>query len=421
MSDATGGTRGTDDDAPDHDGPGARLALFTWPGLAVMGGAIALGTWYGQAGVVLLASLVAATGLVARAWAWASLTGLSYERRLSAQRCFPGDTVRLEARLDNRKILPLSWVEAEERLPAALAPDNPLVGPADAEGRRSLRFSTPLGWYRAATLTRDLPCRRRGYHRVGPARVFSSDVFGLFVKDRQAAPADILVVYPRLYAMADLGLPARQPLGATRDLKRLFDDPSRPMGLRPYTPETPFKAIAWKATARSGEMQAKLYDPTVTLDTAIFLAVDSFTEADGEDVFELAVSTVASLADHDLSARRPVGVFANGLQADGGGAVIVPPGRAPDQKTLVLERLARLTREPAGDFTAFLDAELAGSAGRATLAVVGARFPVPVLERLQEIHRRGRPVVLLVAGDAALPREGIPALRVGGLLNPVAA
>lgn len=402
-----------------EDAPGAQLALFGWPGLAAMGAVIALGAWFGFGGIVLLASLVAATGLVARGWAAVALLGLAYERDLSATHGFPGDTVRLRARLDNRKPLPLSWVEVEESLPAALAPDDPLVGPPDAQNRRALRFSTALGWYRTATLTRDLVCRKRGYHRVGPARLASADVFGLFLKRRTAAPAQILTIYPKLYAMADLGLPARQPLGAARDPRQLFDDPSRPMGLRPYTPETPFKAVAWKATARSGALQAKLYEPTVTLKTALFLAVDSFAGA-SEDDFETAVSAVASIADHDLRLRRPVGVFANGAQADGSGPVILPPGRAPDQRTLILEQLARLERTPTGDFGAFLETSLAASDGGATLAVVGGRFTDSALAHLREQQRRGRPIVLLIAGEAPLPRGPLPCRRVGVLMRQAA-
>ena len=56
------------------------------------------------------------------------------------------------------------------------------------------------------------------------------------------------------------------------------------MALRPYTPETPFKAIAWSASARTGELMARQYEPTVSLDTALYLAVDSFDEKDRRSV-----------------------------------------------------------------------------------------------------------------------------------------
>lgn len=403
----------------EDDAPGAQLALFGVPGLVAMAAAIALGAWYGFGGIVLLASLVAGTGLVARGWAAVSLRGLTYERELSRTRGFPGDSVQLRATIDNRKPLPLSWLEVEESLPPALAPDDPLVGAPDAQGRRAFKFSTPLGWYRTATLTRELVCRKRGYYQIGPARLSSADVFGLFVKSQVAAPADSLLVYPRLYSMTDLGLPARQPLGAARDPRRLFDDPSRPMGLRPYTPETPFKAVAWKASARSGELQAKLYEPTVTLKTALLLAVDSF--ADDDEAFEMAVSAVASIADHDLGQRRPVGVFANGAQADGSGPVMLPPGRAPDQRTLILEHLARLQRLSTGDFTSFVDTSLTASSNGATLAVVGKTFSDTTMQLLQEHQRRGRPVVLLIAGDAPMPRSPLPCQRIDMLMQRAAA
>ena len=53
----------------------------------------------------------------------------------------------------------------------------------------------------------------------------------------------------------------------------------------------------------------------------------------------MAVSAIASIASHELENRRQVGVFVNGLQADGGGTVMIPASRAPGQQTLILERL----------------------------------------------------------------------------------
>jgi len=399
--------------------PGTQLFLFGLPGLGLMAATMVAAAWFGLTGLVLLAGLVAATGLVARAWAYLSLRAVSLTASLSASRAFPGDEVRLEVEIDNAKLLPLSWLEAEIAMPAALLPGDILLG-TDAKGASCLRFATALGPYRKAVLRRTIACHRRGYHRIGAGMLRSSDVFGLFIKTRPFQTEQVLVVYPKIHPVTDLGLPAYQPLGAAKDPRRLFEDPGRPMALRPYTPETPFKAIAWSASARTGELMARQYEPTVSLDTALYLAVDSFDEKD-DDLFEMAVSAIASIASHELENRRQVGVFVNGLQADGGGTVMIPASRAPGQQTLILERLARLERTAAEPFGAFLDATLPATAGRATLAIIASRFDAALLGRLRQLQERGRPVVLLQAGPGDLPDTSLSCRSLGPLTGRAAA
>lgn len=399
--------------------PGAQLFLFGLPGLVLMAGTMVAAAWFGMAGLVLVAGLVAATGLVARGWAYLSLRAVRLSCAVSAHRAFPADEIQFSVEIDNAKLLPLSWLEAEIAMPAELVPGDELLG-TDNEGASCLRFATALGPYRKAVLRRPIACLKRGYHRIGAGTLRSSDVFGLFIRTRAFATGEALVVYPRIHPVSELGLPAYQPLGAARDPRRLFEDPGRPMALRPYTPETPFKAIAWSASARTGELMARQCEPTVSLDTALYLAVDSFGPQD-EVLFEMAVSAAASIASHELENRRQVGIFANGLQADGTGAVVVPASRAPDQQTVILERLARLGREPSETFRAFLDATLPATAGRATLAVIARQFDAALLERLRQLHERGRPVVLLQAGPGALPDTSLSCRSLGPLIGDMAA
>lgn len=415
------------DQTPDRDelaragdqSPGTQLFLFGLPGLGLMAGTMVAAAWFGLTGLVLLAGLVAATGLVARAWAYLSLRAVALISSLSATRAFPGDEVRLAVEIDNAKLLPLSWLEAEIAMPADLLPGDVLLG-ANAQGASCLRFATALGPYRKVVLRRTISCQKRGYHRIGAGMLRSADVFGLFIKACPFQTEQVLVVYPKIYPVSDLGLPAYQPLGAARDPRRLFEDPGRPMALRPYTPETPFKAIAWSASARTGELMARQYEPTVSLDTALYLAVDSFENKD-DDLFELAVSAIASIASHELENRRQVGVFVNGRQGDGGGAVMVPASRAPGQQTLILERLARLEQAASEPFGTFLDATLNATAGRATLAVIAKRFDAALLARLRQLQERGRPIVLLQCGPGNLPDTALPCRSLGPLIGRAAA
>ncbi len=403
-----------------REAPGARIAVFSWYGIGAALVAVAAGAWFAMTAPVILGALVAGTGLVARGWAALCLWGVVTERSVSGARAFPGEPLDFSVTIDNGKPLPLSWIRARQEVPAGLraVPEEVLSGrdtaiETAAEGA-ALVMETALGPYRRATLTRQFLCERRGYYVLPPLGVESADVFGLFLRSRNEKHEGAVIVYPRLHPVVDFGLPARHPLGPNRDPRRLFEDPGRPAGVRGYDGNTPFKAIAWKATARTGTLQAKIYEPTVTLEVSICLAVDGFGAG---DAFENAVSLAASLVHAELEARRAVGLFANGRQAPGLGPVEMPAGRQPGREMAALEGLARLQPEPVLPFPAFLTTVLSRAAMGATLVVIAALADPTLIARLAELSRRGRPVVLLLSGEGETPTLPFPCRRFTAATN----
>ena len=373
-----------------------RVALLEWPGLAMILAAMIGAAWLQQPSAVLLAGSVLAIGLVGRAWASLSLLALHYDRRLSADRGFPGDRIELHARLDNRKPLPLSWVTVEEPLAQGLEIEE-AGGPV----------TVSLGIYQRAGWRRSVRCVRRGYYPVGPAVLRSGDIFGLFATERPAAPAVSVIVYPQLYDLTALGLSARHPLGMQRDPSRLFEDFSRPYGLRDYTPDTPFKAIAWAATARRGALQVRTVEPTATLHAALFLAVEGFAGPAREADFEFALSAAASLAMRLLDARQPTGLFANGRRMDGGGDAVVLPGSGEERRRLLLDQLGVLDRVAAQPFAVLLDRYVPSLPRGTSICVLAASLEEAAVLRLRAFGRRGYAVQLLWLGAAA-PPSGMP-------------
>jgi uncharacterized protein (DUF58 family) len=414
--------------AESREAPGARIAIFSWYGIGAALAAVAGGAWFGMTAPVILGALVAGTGLVARGWAAICLWGVVAERSLDGARAFPGDALSITIALDNGKPLPLSWIRARQSVPEGLHPvpaesraqDDTAIE-ATVEGA-ALTVETALGPYRRVTLSRSLLCERRGYYPLTPLTVESADVFGLFLRRRTEGPGksgtDAVIVYPRLYPVTDFGLPARHPLGPNRDPRRLFEDPGRPAGIREYDGNTPFKAIAWKASARTGMLQAKIFEPTVTLEVSLCLAVDGFTPG---DAFEAAVSLAASLLHAELAERRAVGLYANGVQTPGLGPVELPAGRQPGHEMAALEGLARLQPQPAVPFADFLSRVLARMGLGATLVVIAASPEPALLARLTQLTQRGRPVVLLLAGEGEVPTLPFACRRITAAVSGVAA
>jgi uncharacterized protein (DUF58 family) len=80
----------------------------------------------------------------------------------------------------------------------------------------------------------------------------SADLLGIFPGALEIGETHHITVYPRVFPIADLGLPADRPFGERKGRNPIFEDPIRIAGLREYRPGDPMKRIDWKATARSG-------------------------------------------------------------------------------------------------------------------------------------------------------------------------
>ena len=389
-------------------------ALFGRTGLILLTALLAVSVWFDQAPLARLTGLVLAAGLTARAWSRLSLKGVAYERRLDHNRAFPGDEITLTLTLANRKPLPLARIEAADLVPETLADEAQNLILAPEPGARLLVQSMPLWWYRRAGWTARLICRKRGCYFIGPADLTSGDGFGFFSRRCQAPETDPVIVYPKLYSLAELGLPSRFPLGEAKADTRVFEDPSRTAGLRDYAPRDPFRSIHWKASARQQKLQVRVHEPTATLQVYLFLDVTGFAQLP-EDDFENAVSLTASLAHHVIGLGHPAGCLANTRPVGGEcGLVNVLPAAGQDRLVDILEALARVTSEPAEPFIEFFGARQRDLTWGATLALITAGLTQDLELRLEDLERQGYRAVIFLVGPGPGPAGNLAWSRFTG-------
>ena len=364
-----------------------------------------LAAWAGQNVIVVLLGLgLAAAGL---SWLWSlfSLKGVRCERQISDRRLFPGEYLELRLRLVNRKLLPLPWVRVTDEVPEGFL-ERAGVPEGTRPGFAQLARASSVLWYSAATWKYRLKCLRRGYYPLGPLTVVSGDIFGLYPRSAVQPGNDYFLVYPQLFDLEQTALHSLFPLGEARTSQRLFEDPSRTVGIRDYHPGDGLRRIHWKASLRQGELQVKVFEPSTTLKAAIFLGVDTFQRDGiwrGQDL-ELAISGAASLAKSLIEKKSQVGLFSNARLADSQRSAFVPVGGGPDQLLQILEHLAKAI--PAFDQTFgayFQDSRQALSLGT-TLIFVSERIPPEMAGVLVDLQERGFKItVFQTASEASDP------------------
>jgi hypothetical protein len=157
----------------------------------------------------------------------------------------------------------------------------------------------------------------RGYYQLGPLLLETGDVFGLHRRFRVAGEPHFALVLPKVLPLQGYNLASRRPLGEIRVVHRLFEDPTRLAGVRPYQQGDPLNRIHWRATARTGQIHSRIYE-TSRVAGATFLLdfhTESFRGGGGATSAELAITTVASLANAVFLMGQQIGFISNGRDA----------------------------------------------------------------------------------------------------------
>ena len=372
--------------------------------------------WQGFEALAVLISLILAAAAFSKLWSVLSLRAVRYRRIITPERVFPGEPVTLTFEIENRKPIPLPWVEVEEEIPAEIAGDELPTAPGSRPDYPLLRFSAAMRWYSRVRLKKQVICHKRGYYKLGTPKLTSGDIFGFYPNSDTFPSKGSLIVYPRIFDLEGLMIESGNPLGNIRSLKRIFADPTRMMGVRDYQAGDDLRHIHWKASARSSRLQMKVFEPTTSLKIAVFLAVDSFTNGDSfnEEDFELAVSTAGSVARHFNDLGSPVGLFVNTRLADSGHAASLLPGAGSDRLVEILEALAKTTLRPSSPFQPFFQHERSRLPwGSSLILVLSANGAEHFMGQLIDLKRSGIScfVFLVGEGDGQYEEFGIPCYR----------
>ena len=356
--------------------------------------------------IFTMALILGLLGTVVWLWSRYSLSEVTYRRRFSVERLFFGEQTELLLEVTNAKPLPLAWLRSEDDIPdaLALAPDERVRH--YLASRRVLVNLFSLGLYQRVIRRYTVTGTQRGAWKFGPAKLVCGDIFGFGSRHQEFADTTLLLVYPRLYELPELGLDARHPFGDHQTRNRLIDDPLLLSGVREYLPGDNFRHIHWKSTARRQELQTKLFEPSASRPLAIFINIRTFThrfEGINPDLREFAISAGASLARWAQLRGEAFGVFANSMM-HAGRRVRVAPSAQPQQLSRVLEALAYCVSVPYTTIELVLQQETDHLRNGTSIVLISATLSDGLRRVLADLHRRGFAVTLLGIGGLKLER-----------------
>src|SRR4051812_18135510 len=203
----------------------------------------------------------AAIFLLARFWISRAIKQLAVQRRF-LDRAFVGDDVGVDLTVNNGGWLPIPWLAVAESVPTELA------------GAPPQGHVLSLGPHEKWEWAYSFRCLKRGYYTLGPFRIQLGDLLGIENHNLEAGGRSPIIVYPRVMPLDELGLPTRSPQVVLLARSYLFEDPNRVVGVRGYQRGDAPRRLHWTATARTGELMVKQYQPAIARETMICLDME---------------------------------------------------------------------------------------------------------------------------------------------------
>lgn len=328
--------------------------------------------------------------ILGRWWTRRALKSLNLKRIVDS-RAFIGEDVPVRLEVRNRGLLPLVWLRLHDSLPVELATKGPFN-----------RVVT-LGPQGHAVFEYKLFTRKRGCYSLGPLVASSGDVFGMAGDHRLEQVPEYFTVYPRIILLPHLKLPSRSPMGSMRHHQPLYEDPTRVLNKRDYVSGDSLRRVDWKATAVAGRLQVKQYEPSITLETAIFLNLNltEYPLRARIDATELAIVTAASVANWVVAKKQSVGLNTNGFdplnQMQRFNPLPIRKGQGHLMR--ILDHLARIEAGEGLPFQEIIGRECVHLPWGATLLLITGSADETLFDQLFQARRAGFSPVLILSGQ----------------------
>lgn len=338
--------------------------------------------------------LVFAVYFFSHFWMRRTLERLKIERDF-VTRAFLGDEVTVELRVENQDWLPVPWLQINESLPVELS------------SPPFFRQVISLHTHEMRRLHYTLRCGRRGYYPIGAMSVDTGDLLGMVGQRVMQVEPSYLTVYPKVLPLHKLGLPTRSPFVELSARSPLFEDPSRVRGVREYQRGDSPRRIHWSASARTGHLLVKQYQPAIAREMLICLDLneDDYQQNQRATATELAIVVAASIANHIIMQEKlPVGLATEAMDPmiSQSRHILLPPRRERSHLMHLLEVLARVQVITDAPFAERVRRESVNLSWGSTLTVITGEPSQPLIETLLYLRQAGLAVALLLIQPAAL-------------------
>ncbi|ASS74779.1 hypothetical protein CIG75_07175 [Tumebacillus algifaecis] len=322
--------------------------------------------------------------------------------RIDEEIIYDGEEVEVWTVLENESWLPIPWLELLMGLPSSL---RVIEGAEEKEEIAYRTFLLPRQRVQRMHKVRV----KRGTHRLVNAEIQYGDGIGLKGMFEQLHLFGRIQVRPRVAEEFDIDLRLQELVGEKSVVRWYQEDSSRLIGIRSYMQGDPYKAIHWRATARTGELMVKQFDTTSETDFYVVMNVQFFATywwGTIKEVVEQQCRIAAKLFQRAEEQAFPFGLYTNASWS-GAGSLHIPLQSLPGQMDAVLAALGDLSYKPNSPFEDILRNLRGRLHNRSTLVVITPYWDDRIAREVEMLRSEGHQLLLIASDHIADQLPGL--------------
>lgn len=320
---------------------------------------------------------------------------LSVER-IHSPRGFVGDDLSVSLLITNTSRFPVPWLELADAVPLELRSSESGVAKVVTVGGRQ-----------SEEIIYRIHCHKRGLHRIGPLRITTGTIFGPLTVRLPELPPGEIIVYPEIWPVERLGLPARSPVADLVKQSSPTEDPFRVIGVRDYRSGDSPRHIEWSASARSDRLLVKQFSHATSRDLMLCVDLCRARHERWTSGTDLAVNTAASIAYRTIATDHlAAGLLVHGHDPHQASDPFWLPRNDHGHLMSLLEYLARIQETSEDGFQELLNAHITRFPFGSTVMVITGTIDDPLLGLLGRLADRGHSMAVgLVQARPNEPRR----------------
>lgn len=319
---------------------------------------------------------------------------------------FPGEKLVYEMSIENRKALPLTWVNIDQKFYSGVEFEvKTKIQDLNEEIYNHNSMLTLLP-YQKVTRRYNLRAKKRGYYQIKHVILDSVNILGTKEYNIEKEVPVCISVYPNIRDLKDALIPANTIQGDFSVKRWIIEDPMVITGVRDYSGNDSLKSVNWKATAKNQKLQVNKYDFTADKRIMIMLNLERYENAlnkAGVVAVEEAIEVCASLAAMVNEAGIPVGFATNAHTLGPEGSIVLDPDTGDNRLTAILDALAKVSYFKKHKSRELLEMMVADFSWGTEVIVITPEVSEELIAGMETISKNKTTIISLSESDIKVP------------------
>lgn len=241
------------------------------------------------------------------------LYNINYKREISKNVVEINEEFEIMSILENKKILPVTFIQIIEKFPLTLNFKAKAV--VEITANYILHTSTmKIMPNQRIKRKYKVFCKHRGRYIFRDVTLIGGDLLGLNTVEKNIEYSQEIVVLPSVVDLGKEIMPYGDYNGDYSVKRWIIDDPILTIGLREYTGSESYRAIHWPSSLRCGRLMVKKFDYTTENTVMVLLNIECskpFYTAINQEKVEKCISIARTIIEQFEEAAIPYSLITN--------------------------------------------------------------------------------------------------------------